>query len=269
MQVAEFYQKAVTQLQQAQIESAQLDAAILFEHITGIGRAFLAYTDEQLSSKQQEKISALLEKRIQRIPIAYLIGEKEFYGLNFAVNEHVLIPRTETEELVDYISSYAPKNSTMLEIGTGSGCISVATKHIRPDIQVTATDISKRALDIAQKNAQTHVCTITFIKSNLFRKIPAKKYHIICANLPYVPTNYSVSPETHVEPSLALYSGQDGLDHYREFFAQVGTFLDHDSYLLIEHNPEQYAAIKKLAHTYLDTHTMQHISEYCSVIRFH
>lgn len=238
---------AIDELTAASIESARLDAQIILEHVLGIQRAFLDTTDTPINSAEIQQIHTLIKRRAHDEPLAYITGYKEFYGLDFIVNSSVLIPRPETESIVEYIVSQAPHSASVLELGTGSGCIAVALTKERPDVHITATDISADALAIAQKNAEIYNTVIDFIRSDMFEHIETKLYDVICANLPYVPTKDTISPAAHYEPALALFSGEDGLDLYKKFFQSLQTYLKPGGFCIIEHNPDQYDTLQKLA----------------------
>lgn len=182
----------------------------------------IANSNEEVSV---EKLAALqkgwLEIQAGK-PIAYLTHVKEFYGLPFYVDERVLIPRPETEILVDLVLKYA-KNS-VLEIGTGSGAIACSVKKLRPDLKVLATDISKEALEVANKNCVQHGVEVELIESDLLTKVPHERFDVLVANLPYIGTVLHAAIEENVgkfEPHLALFGGEDGLDLYRRLFEQI------------------------------------------------
>lgn len=244
---AEAFIRAEATLRNAGISASKLDTQIIFEHVLGIERAYLLATDKTITKTQHKTIDAYIDRRSKFEPIAYIIGEKEFYGLSFKVNKDVLIPRPETERLVHYAVEHAPRNASTLELGTGSGCIAIALKQQRSDISMTATDISQSALMVAKENALTHKTDITFLHSDLFSNVAPHKYDVICANLPYVPTHMTHVPDIDYEPSLALYSGQAGLDLYSQFFIDAPAFLSSNGLLIIEHNPDQFEQLNALA----------------------
>ncbi len=199
----------------------------------------------------------MLQRRIQGEPVAYIIEEWEFYGLSFYVNKHVLVPRPETEMLVDLLLPYVGISTTFVDVGTGSGCIPVAISNKQKVKRVIGIDISAEALKVAQKNAQRHDVSAEFVEGDLFEPImnvfarrrkndddeaiQTKKDKesldchviprndeklVIAANLPYVPESEK-HPSVAKEPASAIYSGKDGLDLFRQFFDQLSN-IDFD-----------------------------------------
>lgn len=247
MNVGDWLNNAKTQLNEAGVDSARLDALILLETATGWDRAkLLAHTDLTLSYDIPRKMRMLLKRRIKREPLAYITGLKEFYGLSFKVTPDVLIPRPETEAIVDYALKHAPSRASVLEIGTGSAAIAVSLKYYRPDLTMDATDISAPALQIARSNASRHDVKIKLVEGDLFQPI-TKNYQLILANLPYVPSNTRSMPELSFEPKVALFAGTDGLDYYRRFIAELKNFLLPDGWALIEASPTLRLGLNKLA----------------------
>lgn len=180
--------------------------------------------DRLLSKQEIHKLNKLVEKRLNNVPIAYLVNQKEFYSINYYVNKSVLIPRPETEEMVEIALSLKPKS--VLDIGTGSGVIACTIGSKLPDSQITALDISIKAINIAKKNAQSiNLNNITFYKSNFLSKVPNNSYFdLIITNPPYIKNSdiKYMSPETIMyEPKLALFAGKDGLNAYRKIFSQI------------------------------------------------
>ncbi len=236
-------------LREAGIESARLDALLLLEFVTGHDRShLLAHDDEPLNSGHVQALEKLLKKRVSRVPLAYLTHEREFYGLKFYVDEHVLIPRPETEDIVNYISVQAGPNASILELGTGSGAIAVSLAHLQPKLEITATDISGEALQVARRNAlELDIKNVTFMLSDLFEHVPVAQYDYVVANLPYVPEPERRQPEIEYEPDIALYSGEDGLDCYRQFFSQLEQYTHAKTELVLEFSPTQHQAMEQIA----------------------
>ncbi len=221
---------------------------MLMENATGRDRAYLlAHPEITLQGPSLYKFERLLKKRLDHVPIAYILGKKDFYGLEINVNTSVLIPRPETEELVSQTLKHAPKNSVVLDLGTGSGAIAVAVKVNRPDLQVSASDISDAALNVARGNAAKYnIHDISFIHSDLMNDIK-DLFAVIVANLPYLPDSSELSAEVLKEPKSALFSGSDGLDHYRRLFVNLKPYLDKNGYLILESEPSQQPELVKLA----------------------
>ncbi|MBP7018314.1 peptide chain release factor N(5)-glutamine methyltransferase, partial [Candidatus Saccharibacteria bacterium] len=237
-------------LAKAGIDSARLDTLILLEKTLDKDRSWiLASQDEyELSKTQSERLESLVNRRLKQEPLAYITGICGFYGLELIVDESTLIPRPETETIISQVIKLAPNFGTIHDVGTGSGAIAIAIKHERKDLIISASDISQAALDIAQKNVSKYsLDDIRLFKTNLMNGIN-DKFDIITANLPYIPENRDLSSTpVAFEPSNALYSGKDGLDHYRELFPEIGSRLKSGGYLIIEAEPDQHRALITLA----------------------
>ena len=188
--------------------------------------------EEDKINLYKKSLEALKENR----PIQYVIGHVNFYGLQFKVNENVLIPRFETEELVENIKNYLKKknltNPKILDLGCGSGVIGLTLKHFFPDSDVTLVDISEEALEITRDNAKSLGLDVNFLKSDWFSNIPLDKYDVIVSNPPYIKTNEEIEEIVkNNEPALALYGGADGLDCYRKILKDINKYLK-DDYLI-------------------------------------
>lgn len=237
---------ATTQLTNASIATARLDCLVLLEDVTGHDRSWLlAYPNHDLQIEQLEKLNTKIVQRAQHKPLAYLRGKAEFYGRTFQVNEHTLVPRPETEAIIDLLKSLdLPSNPTVLDIGTGTGCIAITAALELPSARITATDIDSECLRVAQMNTKNLDAVVQFKQSDLLSNVPSL-FDVILANLPYVPTGYAVNEAAKHEPSLALYSGEDGLDLYRQLFAQLHGKMP--LFLITESLPEQHSALAELA----------------------
>ena len=219
-----------------------LDAEVLLSHVLKKDRTFLfTYPEKKLTSAQERKIKSLVVRRKKHEPIAYIIGHKEFYGLNFFVNHDVLIPRPETEKLIEQVISFSNnKNIKICEMGTGSGCIAIALARNLPKAQILATDISRSALKIAKINAKRHkvLKQIQFIHSDLFSKIPPRiRFNIIIANLPYLSQKQyeNTQPEIkNFEPRLALVGGKTGMEIYKKLLQQTKNHLKKGGKVFLE-----------------------------------
>ena len=216
--------------------SARLDAEVLLAHVLKKPTTFLLSHDEQkISSIKLWQYKRLINKRKKGIPVAYLTGHKEFFFLDFHVNRHVLVPRPDTEILVEAVIEYFHKLRTpnsklltiLLDIGTGSACIPISILKNVKGIKAIGTDISKKALKTAKKNIKKHKLQsrITLIKSDLLENVPLKLLEghdvIVTANLPYIPTQFQVSPELKYEPPISLYGGKDGMDVYKRLTEEL------------------------------------------------
>ena len=211
------------------IKSAHLDAEILLSFILKKDKAFLYQRpDHKLTPNQLSHFQRLIVRRAKGEPIAYLTQHKEFYGLYFMVNKHVLIPRPETELLVSQVLKNK-KIKRLAEIGTGCGCIAISLAKNNPDLKIYATEISASALDVAKKNSFFHKTNkkIIFKKGNLLQPLKGLEFDAIVANLPYLKKNYHKSKRTaeniglDYEPPGALYAGPTGLELYQNLFQQI------------------------------------------------
>ena len=229
-------------------DSARVDAELLLAHTLKKPTTFLLIHDEQnicsfLRFGRNDKIiffpllryKRLIQKRKQGIPVAYLVGHKEFYLLDFKVNRHVLVPRPDTETLVEavieYIRGLRSQDSgvslKLIDIGIGSGCIPISILKNIPELRAIGTDISWRALRVAKANAHKHGVgdRIQLVWSDLLENIDPTEFEdtevILTANLPYLPDKMEVKPELGFEPSIALYGGEDGMDVYKKFVQQL------------------------------------------------
>ena len=218
-----------------------LDLELIISHVIKKSRSFiLAHPEQKLTAKQAGKIESLLKRRVKWEPLAYILGHKEFYGLEFKVNKNVLVPRPETELIVDEVLDRITHNAqrtTIIDVGTGSGCIITTLAKIlesrikNKESRFFAIDISKKALFVAKKNASLHDINkkIKFMHGNLLEPIIHNSKFIIpdseliiTANLPYLtPKQVKESPSIQREPKLALIAGPDGLKYYRELFKQI------------------------------------------------
>lgn len=252
--VSQILLEAKKSLKQSGAVSYALDAELLLMHILNFTKTQLFTKDiVVLTKEQQEKYEFLIEERKRGVPVQYLLGECEFMGLPFYVNESVLIPRADTEILVETVLEYHQKETfqTVLDIGTGTGCIAVSIAHYT-NMQVYAVDINEKALKTAQKNAKKNHVTIEFIKSNLFSNFPESFYHtfdVIVSNPPYICTDEIETLMTEVkdfEPRLALDGGEDGLFFYHEIVKQSQKFLKENGYLFFEIGCEQAEQVKDI-----------------------
>jgi release factor glutamine methyltransferase len=222
-------------LEEAGIEEAPLEGEVLLRHVLNVSRAALfAGLDADLTPAQEKALAGLLERRLLGEPLAYITGVREFYGLEFRVDPRVLIPRPESELLVEKAISLARDNNiaTMADIGTGSGAIAVSLAVNLPGIAVYATDIAAVALEVARANARRHGVEkqIAFLRGNLLEPLPGP-VDVIIANLPYV---RRAELSLKGEPSLALDGGADGLDLIRVLCQEADKKLRDGGFLLLE-----------------------------------
>lgn len=230
--------------------TARLDAQILLGYVMGLSKTQLfSEMYSPLEASIVNTYKALLDRRIRHEPIAYIIKEKQFYSYDFYVDSRVLIPRPESESLVDLSLANLADKATLLEVGTGSGCIAIALKNKRSDACIHASDSSSRALAVARKNAHIHQAEVDF-RDGYFLDPWDKNFDIIIANLPYLPDDISTQPDLHYEPRSALLGGGDGLEMYRKFIPQALTKLNHGGIIAIEHLPSQYESVHAICKSF-------------------
>lgn len=239
-------------LEEKGCSSPRLDAELLLGHVLGLDRLALYLNfDKPLNTKEVEQYRSLIGRRGQRTPVAYLTGEREFYSLPLQVTPAVLIPRPETELLVEKVLELVePEHPVqVLDLGTGSGAIALALACQDPNIFVTATDLSSAALAVAKQNAvRLEVDNqVSFVHSDLFHNVQGK-YGVICSNPPYIPQGQlaDLAPELGVEPAMALDGGPDGLDFYRRILNQAASFLEEPGFVVIEIGWDQGPSVRTL-----------------------
>lgn len=243
---------AVERLSAAGCDTPRLDAEVLLAQAVGQERTWLyLHVSDPLDEDQLNQFETLLRRREGRESVAYLLGHKEFFGLEFEVNPHVLIPRPETELLVETAIELAIINEkfTIVDVGTGSGCIAVALAKHLPAASVTAIDASPEALRLARLNAERHDARITFLSGDLLEPV-SEPVDLIVSNPPYVSRAElaAAMPEVGIyEPRLALDGGEDGLDVVQRLLPQAGEKLKPGGTLLVEIGSTQGTAVRQLA----------------------
>lgn len=231
---------------------AAVDARVLLRFVLGWGDAHLAARPEQvLTEDQQDRYFSLLERRRAGEPVAYLTGEREFFSLGFRVTPAVLIPRPETELLVELaLERIGPEaRAQVLDLATGSGCVALAIARHRPRTRVTATDCSREALDVAIENARRlHVANITFKLSDWFSALEGRKFDLIVSNPPYIADGdpHLDQGDVRFEPKRALIGGADGLGCIRHIVVHAHRHLPGGGWLFFEHGYDQGARCRRL-----------------------
>jgi release factor glutamine methyltransferase len=227
------------------------EARLLCSHALGVGRAWLvAHGRDAVSDEPAQAVEALFAARRAGEPIAYLTGEREFYGLALRVTRDVLIPRPETELLVeDVLADIAGRAAPrVLDLGTGSGAIAVAIAHARPDAIVWGSDASAAALEVARGNAARHAVKVRFVDSDWFAALVGERFDVIASNPPYVASGdpHLEQGDLRAEPKAALLGGTDGLDAIRHIAAAARAHLFPGGCLVFEHGYDQEAACVRI-----------------------
>lgn len=226
-----------------------LETRILLGHALGLSRVqLITRADQLLGAADAARLDALFARRLAGEPIAYLTGEREFYGLGFRVTPAVLIPRPDTELLVELACARLPRNGSVLDMGTGSGAIAVAIAHARPDAQVSALDASAAALEVARFNAGRHGVQVEFLQSDWYAGLAARRFSMIVANPPYIVAGdrHLSEGDLRFEPADALTDRADGLSALRAIVNGAPDFLEEGGWLLMEHGYDQAAAVRGL-----------------------
>ncbi len=246
-QVLQKYYSAPAKLDNNEID--QLLALALHKNLNYL----YTYPEKIIPVSCQKKFDKLYRQRLNHRPLAYLKKTKEFYNLKFFVNHHVLIPRPDSELLVETALDYLKnkKNLNVLDLGTGSGCLVISLAKNNPSHNYLATDISKDALKVAKTNGRKNKVQLKFLASDLFTKIKKQKFDLVLANLPYLTRQQMSEPSLKHEPKNALVSGKEGLDHYQRLLSQIKTYLNKEFLILLEIDPEQDKKIILVIQKYL------------------
>ena len=246
MIVSEWLKTATKSLKTANIPSARLDAELILANTLRKNRTYLhAHLDEEIDPRRFDIANARLDLRLDRVPIAYILGYKEFYGRKFTVSPSVLIPRPESEDLISLfleLTASEIAEKVLIDVGTGSGCLGITAKLERSNLSVILSDISKPALNIAEKNANALNADVHIQQQSLLNG-QLKPVDYIFANLPYVDKNWDVSPELQYEPDIALFAEDEGLKLILQLISQALRCLTSEGLLFIEADPQQHNRI--------------------------
>lgn len=239
MTIKQAITKGMIMLKSNNVESPKLKARLLLQYVLDKPRQYIiVYDNKEIDKQQQWQYFVNIEKLTKGIPLQHITHRQEFMKMDFFVDENVLIPRPDTEILVEEVIKIAQKYNSprILDLCTGSGAIAISLKKFVPNADITAVDISEKALEIAQKNAEKLEAKINFVKSNLFDKLDNKKFDIIVSNPPYIRKDEikKLSEEVQKEPKIALDGGEDGLDFYRIIVEQAINYLKTGSFLCFE-----------------------------------
>jgi len=254
--ISDLVQVGSVLLQRAGIETALLDSQLLMAHALGSGKvAVIARGTDSVSGEQCARFLSLLEQRAQRVPLAYVTGHWEFYGLDLLVTESVLVPRPETEILVEEaLRLLEGREAVVLDVGTGSGAIAVALANSTPSLGVYAVDISPNALKVAEANVSKYGLgdRVTVLLGDMLEPVVGLgcRFDAVVSNPPYIPVGElsCLQPEvSKYEPRVALDGGVDGLEYYRRLFAGVGSLLRDDGFVAVEVGLGQSGKVSSIA----------------------
>ena len=231
-------------------ESPRLDAELLLARCIDMPRSYLfAHPEDELDDASLARLEKTLARRVDGQPMAYITGRKEFWSMDLIVSPAVLVPRPETEILVDAVLRDIPRKAEwpLLDLGTGSGAIALAIATERPLCQVTAVDISRDALTVARENAnQLGVGNIEFVEGNWTEPVEGRIFKVIAANPPYVASNDKALEALRAEPAVALISGDDGLESIRLLARDCPSIIDDGGKLVLEHGADQKAEVAEI-----------------------
>ena len=253
--VNEWLKRATAELAAVGIPSARLDAELILAHTIRQSRTYLhAHPDEIITERQEEIANARIELRKDFVPVAYIIGHKEFYGRRFRVTNATLVPRPESESIIELLATVIPQEARSLrdnplrlvDVGTGSGILGITAQCEYPELDVTLLDISRHALAVAEENAAALGVTVSCVQSDLLGNYPLTA-DIIVANLPYVDPSWERNKETEHEPEQALFAKQDGLALIRELIIQSRSQLRMGGWMILEADSRQHEKIIQFA----------------------
>jgi len=256
MVISNWLRQSIHALERAGIGTARLDCLVLLEDVTGKDRAWLlAHDDTEISSSEEAKLKKLLISRLNHVPLAYVRGQSEFYGSNFVISPAVLVPRPESETMIDllkklYSDGLLPvkgqKTTYLADVGTGSGALGITAFKEVKNLAVELLEIDKKALEIAQINVDKSTASISVILSDLLGNSRQSNDVLLC-NLPYVPDDFQINLAAGYEPRIAIFGGADGLNLYRKLFKQVHKLPKRPLFILTESLPTQHDSLKAIA----------------------
>lgn len=274
--VRELLRPTVENLRRVGIDEAQLEAELLLRCFFGLSRVEMHLTDRVAAADELAGFADLVTRRCKREPLAYILGEQEFWSLSFAVSSAVLIPRSETELLIEMVLARIPEPTTfagaILDLGSGSGVIPVVLARELPKARLVGVDISPAALEVAAANAHRHGVAerIDWRLGNWYGALPpGSRFAFVVGNPPYVAerSRQNLQPELAFEPAEALFAGADGLDDLRLLIAQCHDFLDAGGWLLMEIGYDQGAAVAALLKAQPSLETVEIIRDYAGLDR--
>ncbi len=244
---AKWLTQATKSLKSAGIGTARLDCLVLMEDVLDKDRThLLAHLETEMTREQLNKLDTMIERRTKHEPLAYIRGKAEFYGHEFVINSHVLVPRPESETMIDLLKKLPlDKHTKIADIGSGSGALGI-TAALELHLETDLIEIDDGALDVSRMNAEKHKVKVKLIKSDLLKEAN-ESYDVILANLPYVPEDFTINQAAVLEPPIAIFGGPDGLDIYRRLFQQIVTIPKKPKYILTESLPSQHEKLDEIA----------------------
>lgn len=269
MKIKEILEEARKRLIENNIEDASIVCRQLLSYALNKDKQYLIINmDKEIEEQQRKVFNAYIQKIIDGYPLQYITHNQEFMGMNFYVDENVLIPQPDTEILVENVLEICAvdnKKIKILDLCTGSGAIAISLKSKLKDAQIFASDISNKALEVAEKNSKLNQTEITFIKSDLFENIEEKDFDIIVSNPPYIKTEVikTLSKQVQQEPMLALDGGEDGLDIYKKIIAEAYKYIKNNGYLCLEIGYDQKEEVTKIlekSNHYIEITTIKDLS---------
>ncbi|MGH7157702.1 MAG: N5-glutamine methyltransferase family protein [Candidatus Saccharimonadales bacterium] len=248
MTVGVFLTNAAAALRKADVSTGRLDCLVLLEDAFGADRAnLLAHLDKTIPQQTEVELNTKIAQRIRHVPLAYIRGKAMFYGREFTITGDVLVPRPESESMIDLLKALPlPAQPAIADIGTGSGCLGITTNLEVPASRVWLCDIDQKALKLAMQNSKNHGVNPQIVHADLLHNISAP-FDVLLANLPYVPLDFPINRAAEYEPKLAIFAGANGLDVYRRFWNQVSQLKHRPNFVITESLNEQHAHLSDLA----------------------
>ncbi len=276
MTIKEAINQGVIMLKNENIETPKIKSRMIMEHTLKKSKEYIMiYDNKEITREERDLFVKNVKRLILGEPLQYVMGYQEFMKLKFLVNRNVLIPRQDTEILVEEVIKIAEKieNPEILDLCTGSGAIAVSIAKYCKDARITAVDISEKAIEIAKKNAKFNgvLSKIEFIESDMFKKLKKRKFDIIVSNPPYIPTNeiLKLSKDVQNEPKLALDGGKTGLDFYEKIAKDGDKYLNNQGFICLEIGYDQKIKVKTILeseHKYVNIRCIKDLCENDRVI---
>lgn len=272
MTISEWLKQAAEALQESGCPDPTIDARWIAEDVLGLNASALRFEAQNaLPDSKLAEMNAFLDRRVQGEPVQYIMKKSDFMGMRFYVDHRVLIPRQDTETLVEaaIIALQGQKNPRVLDLCTGSGCIGISIATLAPHAQLTLADISTGALEVAKKNAHDLNVDVLLRHGDLFKAVGREKFDLIVSNPPYIPSDElaDLQPEVRREPALALDGGADGLDFYRRIAEEAGQHLLPGGSIYLEVGMGEAQAVLAMLKSSLDCAASGVIQDLCGIER--